>query len=142
MSQVTAARTAAVDVVVCRGCCCGSSAKRPGTDHAEQLSALTEAVHGLPAARLVVTDCLGPCEYANVVVVRPHGRHPDGRRSGPVWFGNVTEASDTAELCAWVAEISRDPEDPSLSRPLPPILDLLRIPAPGPKRTKRTDAAS
>ncbi|MGV9264872.1 (2Fe-2S) ferredoxin domain-containing protein [Kitasatospora sp. NPDC003701] len=131
--------TAAVDVVVCRGCCCGTARKRPGIDHEGQLAVLAEAVAALPAARLVVTDCLGPCEQANVVVVRPHGRTEDGRRAGPLWFGNVTDATETAELCTWIGEISRTAGQAPPERPLSPLLDSLRIPAPGPARVR--DAA-
>ncbi|WP_405359168.1 (2Fe-2S) ferredoxin domain-containing protein [Kitasatospora sp. NBC_00085] len=130
--------TAAVDVVVCRGCCCGTARKRPGTDHEGQLASLAEAVAALPAARLVVTDCLGPCEQANVVVVRPRGRLQDGRRARPVWFGNVTDATGTAELCAWIGEISRTAGQVSPEGPLSPLLDSLRIPAPGPERVRDT----
>jgi (2Fe-2S) ferredoxin len=127
--------SAAVDVLVCRGCCCGSADKRPGFDHAGQLAAVTEALDGVPGARLVVTECLGPCEQANVVVVRTHGRSTDGRRSAPVWFGNVLGDSRTAALCAWAGEIGRTAGQ---LPPPGPVLDSLRIPAPGPRRTTRT----
>ncbi|WP_045299696.1 hypothetical protein [Saccharothrix sp. ST-888] len=138
MSLARAARTAAVDVLLCRGCCCGSAAKRPGTDHPGQLSALAEAVEDLPAANLVVTDCLGPCELANVVVVRTRGRLPGERRTAPVWFGNVTDPSDTADLCAWVRQLGLGVERVPHDGPLPAALESLRIPTPGPRRAART----
>jgi hypothetical protein len=127
--------TAGVDVLVCRGCCCGSATKHPGVDHEGQLAAFIEAVNSVPGARLVVTECLGPCEQANVVVVRARGRRADGRRIAPVWFGNVVGYPLTAALCAWAREIERT------VGPLPPLesaLDSLRFPAPGPERTTRT----
>jgi hypothetical protein len=78
-------------VLVCRGCCCGTAAKHPSFDHAEQVDQLRAAAAG---ARLWTVDCLGPCERSNVVVVRSGSdRH---------WFGAVLGPSATATVGAWV----------------------------------------
>jgi hypothetical protein len=89
-------------LVVCRGCCCGDPARNPATDHEGQLRRLREAAGRHPAAlRVQVSDCLGPCEHANVVVARPS---PRGRRAGgrPVWFGLVLDDRALVLLENWV----------------------------------------
>lgn len=78
-------------IVVCRGCCCGSPSKKPDIDHAGRLDRLRRLAVAHPGAASVRTsECLGPCEYADVVVVCPS---PAGRRLGgrPVWFGLLDE---------------------------------------------------
>lgn len=88
-----ASPTAAVSVLVCRGCCCGTAEEHPEVDHDAQVAALRAALGG--AGRLWVVGCLGPCERSNVVVVRRGGR----RR----WFGDVLDEADTAALAGWLA---------------------------------------
>ena len=75
---IGAARERPCTVVVCRGCCCGNRSKHPGTDHAWQLDRLRAAgaEHGF---QVRTTDCLGPCDQANVLVVQPSAA---GRRAG------------------------------------------------------------
>ncbi|GAA1256370.1 hypothetical protein GCM10009665_53540 [Kitasatospora nipponensis] len=143
MPPVDPARPPGVDVIVCRGCCCGSATKRPGTDHAGQLAALGAAVESLPDAKLLVTECLGPCEVANVVVVRSRGRLPGEPRTGPLWFGNLTDPADTAELCDWVRRLGRRPSGAGAAAgaALPAALESLRIPAHGPGRRTRAAPA-
>ncbi|GAB2720143.1 hypothetical protein GCM10010442_46650 [Kitasatospora kifunensis] len=119
---------ATVDVVLCRGCCCGSPAKHPDVDHEAQLSQLAAAADDLAHVRLRTTDCLGPCERANVVVIRSHARQSDGRRTRPLWLGNLTTTEDTAALCDWL----RQPAAEDGPASLPARLKALRIPAPGP----------
>lgn len=112
---------APVGVTVCRGCCCGDPAKHPDVDHDAQLEAL-RAMARSGAVRLTVSECLGPCEEANVVVVRPSA---PGRRAGgrPRWFGSLTEP-DIAHLGQWVraggpgrAELPPDARLRQLPRP-------------------------
>jgi (2Fe-2S) ferredoxin len=91
-----------VGLVVCRGCCCGNAERDPGTDHSGQLTRLERFAHGVPARLLVrTTECLGPCEQANVVVVRPSAA---GRRLGgrPVWLGLVNDDDAVGLLERWV----------------------------------------
>ncbi|WP_134741528.1 (2Fe-2S) ferredoxin domain-containing protein [Nocardioides sp. 503] len=87
-------------VTVCRGCCCGTATKRPLVDHAARLEALRRLLDG--TARVRVTDCLGPCERSDVMVVSPS---PEGRRSGgrPVWLGQVNGRHEPSALADWVA---------------------------------------
>ncbi|WP_433498615.1 hypothetical protein ACQP1K_27690 [Sphaerimonospora sp. CA-214678] len=82
-------------IVVCRGCCCGSSRKVPWLDHDAQLRRLAEV------ADVRVTDCLDVCEQANVVVVRPS---PAGRAAGgrPVWLGLVNQPEVADDIAEWI----------------------------------------
>ncbi len=92
---------AKVPVAVCRGCCCGTAAKHGEIDHQDQIDTLRTAVASLeslrPAStgRVWATDCLGPCDRSNVIVVR----------SGAVrlWFGPILSKAQTKTLAKWVA---------------------------------------
>ncbi|WP_424211048.1 (2Fe-2S) ferredoxin domain-containing protein [Streptomyces sp. BI20] len=93
-------------LVVCRGCCCGTARKRPGTDHEDQLARLRAATtaptapDGAPTPALRVTDCLGPCAEANVLVVQPSAA---ARRAGAraVWLGGVLDTDLTDTVADW-----------------------------------------
>ncbi|MBB0245447.1 (2Fe-2S) ferredoxin domain-containing protein [Streptomyces alkaliphilus] len=123
-------------VVICRGCCCGNPAKDPGTDHTGQLLRLREAeADSAGRLRVRVSDCLGPCGKANVLVVTPSS---EGRRRGgrPVWLGWVNGAEVTEEVLEWVAA-----GGPGVVEP-PVTLDLHEVPPgdparPGPRRGRR-----
>lgn len=86
------------DVVLCRGCCCGTVAKHADVDHAAQRQTLGLAVRAA-GGRLVIADCLDACERSNVVVVRPRGRGTPR----PVWLGEVLTPERTAAVARWVA---------------------------------------
>ncbi|MCU1346210.1 MAG: hypothetical protein JWL70_2476, partial [Acidimicrobiia bacterium] len=96
-----------VAVLVCRGCCCGTIEKHPGFDHGDQLEQLQALVARSASARLLVTDCLGPCERSNVMVVRSGA----ARR----WFGDLTTAADTSALLDWLAGGAEAPVPPRLA---------------------------
>ena len=86
----------APDVVLCRGCCCGTDDKHPDVDHLAQRSALERATRR-SGARLVVVDCLDACDRSNVVVVRPRGRGTPR----PVWLGDVLDPARTEAVAEW-----------------------------------------
>lgn len=88
-------------VTVCRGCCCGTVKKHPTIDHGARLANLRNLVEGIANVR--VSDCLGPCERSNVVVVSPSQR---GHRAGgrPTWLGYVLDASAEAQISAWLRD--------------------------------------
>ncbi|MFF4836188.1 (2Fe-2S) ferredoxin domain-containing protein [Streptomyces sp. NPDC001315] len=100
-SLIGAAGRRPCTLVVCRGCCCGDARKHPGTDHAWQLDRLRAAAaeHGFQVRR---TDCLGPCDQANVIVVQPSavGRRAGGRAT---WIGFAMDDDCTEEVLAWAA---------------------------------------
>ncbi|WP_406354086.1 (2Fe-2S) ferredoxin domain-containing protein [Streptomyces sp. NBC_00658] len=100
---VGAAASRPCTLVVCRGCCCGNPRKYPADDHTWQLERLragAEASGGRFAVR--TSDCLGPCDQANVVVVQPSGA---GRRGGGqvTWIGFAMGDDCTEELIEWAA---------------------------------------
>ncbi|MFJ6214118.1 (2Fe-2S) ferredoxin domain-containing protein [Streptomyces sp. NPDC092296] len=111
-------------VVVCRGCCCGSARKHPGTDHDGQLDRLRRAAAESGGALAVrTTDCLGPCERANVLVVQPstRGRIRGGRAE---WLGWALDEDVIADVISYTLA-----GGPGLT-PAPTTLDLHRIPRP------------
>ncbi|MGP3985083.1 (2Fe-2S) ferredoxin domain-containing protein [Streptomyces sp. KR80] len=105
-------------VVVCRGCCCGNPRKYPGVDHAWQVDRL-EAAAAASDGRLAVrmTDCLGPCDHANVVVVQPSA---EGRRNGgrATWVGWAMDDDCTNDVLAWAAAGGPGLADPPATRAL------------------------
>lgn len=86
-------------VTVCRGCCCGTAKKRPDVDHDARLEALRDLLG--EHATMRVTDCLGPCERSDVVVVSPTR---DARRAGarPVWLGQLNGRHESAAINDWI----------------------------------------
>ncbi|WP_031482409.1 (2Fe-2S) ferredoxin domain-containing protein [Streptomyces bicolor] len=98
---IGAARERPCTLVVCRGCCCGNPSKHPGTDHAWQVEQLrvAGAEHGFEVR---TTDCLGPCDQANVIVVQPSAA---GRRAGgrATWVGFAMDDDCTEEIVRWAA---------------------------------------
>ncbi|MER5933479.1 (2Fe-2S) ferredoxin domain-containing protein [Streptomyces sp. NPDC002054] len=122
-------------LVVCRGCCCGTPRKHPGTDHAAQLARL-QAAEAASEGQLAVrtVDCLGPCEQANVIVVQPT---TEARRRGAraAWFGWVLDDTATDDIADWA--LAGGPG----TAPLPPALTLHQVdpptPAPKPDRPKK-----
>ncbi|MEU0336494.1 (2Fe-2S) ferredoxin domain-containing protein [Streptomyces sp. NPDC006193] len=114
-------------LVVCRGCCCGDPGRHPGADHAGQLERL-RAAGAEGGFEVRVSDCLGPCDQANVIVVRPSaaGRGAGGR---PVWLGFALDDDSTAEIAQWARA-----GGPGLAEP-PLALELQRIQPPRGART-------
>jgi predicted metal-binding protein len=115
-----------VDVVLCRGCCCGTD-KHPDTDHEAQLSAIRAAAQALPGTRLLVANCLSRCDYSNVVVVRH--RPTDGKRR-TVWLGGILAEPDTTALCSFLIQLAADRGGQEHPVPLPRVLERLRIASP------------
>jgi predicted metal-binding protein len=93
-------------VLLCRGCCCGTAAKHPDTDHLEQELALERAAAEHPDVELRVVDCLDECDRSNVVVVRRHGRPAKERDT---WLGGVVTGKASRALVDWVADGAPEP---------------------------------
>ncbi|MEU6097059.1 (2Fe-2S) ferredoxin domain-containing protein [Streptomyces sp. NPDC047079] len=98
---IGAARGRPCTLVVCRGCCCGNARKHPGSDHAWQLERLRAAAAENGFA-VRTTDCLGPCDQANVIVVQPSAA---GRRAGgrATWIGFAMDDDCTEDVLRWAA---------------------------------------
>ena len=95
------ASSAAVRVLICRGCCCGTERKHPETDHEGQVAAISAV------ARTRVVDCVDECAHSNVVIVRPG----DG---SSVWLGGINDAALTDALCEWLVDGASQPPRPVL----------------------------
>jgi (2Fe-2S) ferredoxin len=123
-----ARETGGCTVTVCRGCCCGTSAKHPEVDHAAQVDALRTGIGA--AGRVQVSECLDACERSNVVVVGPSA---EGRRAGarPTWLAGVLHPDTVADVVAWVRGGGPGVEDP------PPVLDISAF---TPTRKQRAEA--
>ncbi len=85
---------------VCRGCCCGTVKKHPDVEHRAQLDRLRDVVADRARIR-EVTDCLGPCENSNVIVVTPSrlARLFGGR---PTWLGRILDDDAVESLAQWL----------------------------------------
>jgi len=87
-------------VLVCRGCCCGRSAKHPDVNHQAQVDAIERAVESTDRARVLIVDCVGECSHSNVVVVRHRGLTG---ATTTTWLGAVLGNRRTRALCDWLA---------------------------------------
>jgi hypothetical protein len=112
-------------VFLCRGCCCGHQRKHPHVEHAAHLHRLREQAGNQTAVR--VSDCLGPCERSNVVVLVPSRA---ARRAGarPVWLGWVLDTTAIDAIADWACA-----GGPGIAPP-PPLLELHQF-RPPPHRT-------
>ncbi len=90
-------RPSITSVVVCRGCCCGTANKHPGTDHPRQLDELRDSARRA-GIRLRIAKCLDQCEHSNVIVVRQ--RH--GARITSTWLGDMLREAQTKAIADWI----------------------------------------
>lgn len=81
------------EVLLCRGCCCGTSRKHPSVDHAAQEARLRVACQR-SGTSLRLTSCLMRCDVSNVAVLRT-GRHT-------VWLGGVLDQALTEALARFL----------------------------------------
>lgn len=88
------------DVLLCRGCCCGTAEKHPRTNHDAQRDALLDC-DGASGVRVRVVDCLDHCDRSNVVLVRDFTA---GRRPHDTWLGGVLNPRTTERLVTWVQD--------------------------------------
>lgn len=86
-------------LLLCRGCCCGTTAKVPRLDHLAQEDALLAVASGDVEVRVV--DCLDECDRANVAVVR---RPQLPRKERDLWLGGLTTARATDALAGWLRD--------------------------------------
>jgi len=84
-----------VSVLVCRGCCCGTTSKHPDVDHAGHLARMRAAMPLSRRSKLWTVDCLDLCEHSNVVVVRDDA----GRRR---WFGEILGDAEIDAFADWL----------------------------------------
>lgn len=79
-------------LLLCRGCCCGTS---KGFDHLAQEDALL----AVDEVEVRVVDCLDECDRQNVAVVR----RPDlPKKERDLWLGGLTTGRATDALVEWL----------------------------------------
>lgn len=83
-------------VSMCDGCCCGTTRKHPGVDHAGIRNLLAAAVAST-GGRSRSVACLGVCERSNVVLVRT-------RQAGSFWIGEVLDEPIVVALDGWIRQ--------------------------------------
>lgn len=82
-------------LTICRGCCCG-------TDDPKQAAARLEYLRQrLHSVQLRTSDCLGPCDRRDVIVVHPYARRRQ-QGQGPVWLARMHTKSAMDELIGWL----------------------------------------
>jgi predicted metal-binding protein len=114
-------------VLLCNGCCCGHLEKGNPALPKARLLADWAAGAWEDAVRLRFVDCLGPCEHANMAVVK--------LADGAVWLADLTTA-DYDALAGWASEVAgvaASSETPAGATPppLPESLAARRIPPRG-----------
>lgn len=119
--------------IVCRGCCCGTLDKHPGTDHQHHVRVLAEA-----AAAFGVTSCLGQCRWSNVVVA------VDERTGEQHWFARMLADADVVLVAAWLRAPDRAEYPEHLVRvpPRPDWLTATRVAAALVRRRHRVAQAA
>lgn len=99
-------------VLLCRGCCCGTSDKHPKVDHDAQQRRLETAVDAHPGVALRVVDCLDECDRSNVAILR---RSYGPARERDTWLGGLLTDRPTTALVAWIADGGVGPLPDALS---------------------------
>lgn len=84
---------------LCRGCCCGTTAKHPRVDHDAQQLALEDAADGHPDVALRIVHCLDHCDRSNVAVLR---RPTAPRAERDTWLGGLLTGRATDALADWI----------------------------------------
>jgi hypothetical protein len=82
-------------LTICRGCCCGTDDRKQA---AARLDYLRQRLHSMD---LRTSDCLGPCDRKDVIVVHPHARHRK-RGQGPIWLARMHTKTAMDELIGWL----------------------------------------
>ncbi len=82
-------------ITCCRGCCCGKE------DPIEAELLLERLRDALPGVVVRTSDCLGPCERKDVIVVTPSSKQRKrGARS--CWIGWASTDGPIDEIADWV----------------------------------------
>ncbi|HEX8202682.1 MAG TPA: (2Fe-2S) ferredoxin domain-containing protein [Isosphaeraceae bacterium] len=82
-----------VQVLLCKGCCCGRTDRGLPAVPVERIKAAWKAEKLNRAVQLTISGCLGPCDLPNVAVVVS--------ASGTTWFGRLDGDGHYDALIAW-----------------------------------------
>lgn len=99
-------------VLLCRGCCCGTRARHPRTDHDAQQDALEQAAAGTKGVQVRVVDCLDECDRSNIAVLRRATAPPKERDT---WLGGLLTTKATDALAGWIADGAHGPLPPAVA---------------------------
>ena len=105
ISSKPESQPAALTLVICRDCCCGTVGKHPDFDHALQLRQIKLTATEIDA-KVRVSRCLDECQHSNVIVV-----HRKAQKRESIWLGGVLSARATEALTQWIS-INCDGEVP------------------------------
>ena len=106
------ASRAIASVLVCNGCCCGHTEKgRPALPkaHIERLWADRQLES---AVRLRFVDCLGPCNPANLAVLKAG--------ENTTWLAGLSSVAEYEALAAWAENARASVADLTLPAALAP----------------------
>ena len=93
-------RRALASVLICQGCCCGHPEKGNLTIPRAHLEAAWRERQLGDAVRLRFVDCIGPCEPANLAVIKLPGE--------AVWLAGLSDGATYDALTAWAEQTSTD----------------------------------
>jgi (2Fe-2S) ferredoxin len=94
------ASPAGCSLVVCHGCCCARDGKARSQEALILLAGLRDVCG--PDIPIVTSDCLGPCSYSDVVVVRP-SRAARNRGARPTWLGWMRHQEAFDQVALWAS---------------------------------------
>jgi hypothetical protein len=80
-------------LVLCRGCCCGQTARGLPAVPVERIKAIWKAEKLNRSIQLSISGCLGPCDLPNVALVLTPRE--------TIWFGNLSGDDDYDQLIDW-----------------------------------------
>ena len=94
-------------LALCVGCCCGRPDRGYSPVPVDRLKAAWKAEKLNKAIQLTISGCLGPCDWANVVLILTP--------TGPTWLGRLDGDADFDALLDW----SRACQSTGALQPLP-----------------------
>ena len=98
--KLASRRRVLAHLLICKGCCCGVTAKRNPPVPIEWLKQEWRNRQLSPSITLTISEgCLGPCDLANVVcITSPHD---------VVWLGQIESHLHYARLVDWAETVAR-----------------------------------
>ena len=98
--KLASRRRVLAHLLICKGCCCGVTAKRNSPVPVESLKQEWRSRQLSPSITLTISEgCLGPCDLANVVcITSPHD---------VVWLGQIESHLHYARLVDWAEAVAR-----------------------------------
>jgi predicted metal-binding protein len=105
----TPARSLA-SILVCDGCCCGHTEKGNPELPRKHLESIWSERGLESSVRLRFVDCLGPCETANLAVIKTPQES--------LWLAGLTTADDYEALAGWAARSTENGAPAALTEPL------------------------